>query len=241
MNKVITWNCSWDLFEDTDCAKAILEISDGIVIDADRKSQNFYRHQMHFEDHRIIPNSNSLPNSILLLNEYYEDMIKQFPEIGTFYTDEFFSNPQNQGNTNKTLSGIGTILAQKRKLIFGEIDKFPSFLSDDESITYTAYQTLWFKIPSINLRIYKPFSNQIKELEKLEEKYGELQYGGSLASVDYKVRESKFNHCWLKLGKNNTKQIQWCREHSKQICLFIPEGLSKEKFLELMEGFNKCL
>jgi uncharacterized protein with HEPN domain len=139
------------------------------------------------------------------------------------YIDEPISNPNLD---NMYLKGIiekypNAIIGELEKNIMIELAKnYPNI-----SLTYTAYQTLWFKI--FGCRIYKPFSNQIKMWEWIEKEFGELwtaQY------VFMKIRESRFNICWINFNQMNDKNLfNWAKMHNKEIWIYSEDTL--EKFL----------
>jgi hypothetical protein len=227
MNKVIVCLEDEKLYLDPEVQKAVLKISGGILIRGNDESLNFY-----------LANKEKLPKSMVETgNAFWKTWKNYLPELRR-YADEMFTTNYKTWKNN-----LDELVSLYPNIIFGDLEEqafekiTKKYLSAE--ITYTAYQTLWFKM--FGIRIYKPFSNQIKEWEKLKSKYGELwtsQYRFA------KIRESKFNHCWISLTKNKNdykELIQWCREKEKQILLFVDSGLSKEKFLELMEKFKKCL
>jgi len=218
----------------------------GLIVDASGINQQLF-----------LNNAERLPKSKILLNEHYDnadykeftDKFEKLKYPIEYYLDEYFSNPKLHKDLNQAFIDLGN---KDLKLIYGEpdISNFRT-LADNEEITYTAYHPLVCEI--FGIRIYNYFRNQIKEWERLEEKYGiqeAIHFGDTLGMVTAVTvtanprTVSKFNFVWISLNKNKNDYkvlVDWAKLHNKQVMVFVDSGTSKETFLRLLDKFNKAV
>ena len=209
---MILWNCEPSLYTVFECRDVIVKLFTGIVIDYSTTTQMFY--------HCNKPN---LPDSICQLNGKPEDMLANFPEIKTYYSDEMYSTPP-KGEVEGMLRGRQMLKDKGIALNLGEINKVPA-LNNNETLTYTSYQTYLF--PLFGLRIYNPLSNQLGTWQKLDKLYG-----------------SKFPACWISLNKNINdypELIKWAKDHNKTIMIFSDQGISKIDFLNRLKLLSEAI
>jgi len=197
------------LYADKDIQKAILENCNGIIYAGQREGSYFYGN-----------NSATLINSFSLNEDYFDEPISTPTKDNTMYKFILESYPatlmgEPDLDTIGTLAGLGC-----------------------ENITFTAYHNYvkWF-----GLRIPFFWTNQIAIWNLLEEKYGEFNSTHiSWNKLSYKVTTPyKFNYCFIKLGQNSAPLIRWCKEHKKEIIIYVNGKTNKEKFLKLFKKFNK--
>jgi len=213
MNKVIICLANEKLYLDPEVQKVILEISDGIIFAGKREGYWLYTEQKEKSQ-----NSFSLNRSLEKLPIYIDEPISTPTPDNVNYEQIIKGNP-------------GVLIGEPDLDAIEELIKLGC-----KNITYTAYSGYW-KIG--NWRIPKWFGlwgNQIPVWVGLEKKYNLWDYSTEQYDIE------TFHYCWLKLGQRDMKKcIQWTDSHNKQELLYIPDGLSKETFINQINKFKEYL
>ncbi len=145
---------------------------------------------------------------------------KTEPNFKLYYAGEPQTNKcWNEWDMNNTLTRFGNrLLVDEAGTVLLE-----RYLNEKCQVSFSSYRHVirWFE-KLTRWRIPIPFSTPIKNWEWIEENFGEIQHGGSLASTDFTIRKSRFNHVWFNPNKfyfswQMRAMVKWAVAHNKTI------------------------